>query len=199
MLIIGLTGGIGSGKSTVTSLFETLGVPVIDADIISRQLVEPGPEALTEIAKKFGPAIITPEGRLNRRQLREIIFSSPRQRKQLEEVLHPRILAQMQRQAEQLETPYCIFSIPLLLEAKQQDAVDRVLVIDAADETRRLRIKNRDHLTDHQIDAILKTQLERHERLANADEIITNNGDIETLRQQVEALHQYYQAMAKST
>ncbi len=198
MLIIGLTGGIGSGKSTVTTLFGKLGVPVVDADIVSRQVVEPGQPALTEITHQFGPSILTNEGQLDRQRLREVIFASAAKRRQLEKMLHPRILAEMKRQARQRATPYCIFAIPLLLEAGQQDEVERIVVVDATDDIRRQRIKKRDRLSDSEIDAILKTQLGRNERLAAADDIITNNGDLGALQQQVETLHRRYLNMAKT-
>ena len=198
MLIIGLTGGIGSGKSTVTTLFGKLGVPVVDADIVSRQVVEPGQPALTEITHQFGPSILTAEGQLDRQRLREVIFGSAAKRRQVEKMLHPRILAEMKRQARQRATPYCIFAIPLLLEAGQQDEVERIVVVDATDDIRRQRIKKRDRLSDSEIDAILKTQLGRNERLAAADDIITNNGDLGALQQQVETLHRRYLNMAKT-
>ncbi len=198
MLTIGLTGGIGSGKSTVTSAFEELGVPVIDADIVARQVVEPGQPALDEIVQHFGRAILTPEGGLDRQRLRKIIFTTPRQREALEQILHPRILAEMKRQARQLTTPYCIFAIPLLLEAGQHKEVDRILVVDAADELRRQRIRVRDRLSDSEIDAVLQAQLGREERLAAADEVISNNADLDTLRKEVEKLHQRYLVMAQT-
>ncbi len=198
MLIIGLTGGIGSGKSTVTTLFGKLGVPVVDADIVSRQVVEPGQPALTEINRQFGPSILTAEGQLDRQRLREVIFASAIKRRQLEKILHPRILAEMKRQARQWATPYCIFAIPLLLEAGQQDEVEQIVVVDATDDIRRQRIKKRDHLSDNEIDAVFKTQLGRNERLAAADDIITNNGDLGALQQQVETLHRRYLNMAKT-
>ncbi len=198
MLTIGLTGGIGSGKSTVTSAFEELGVPVIDADIVARQVVEPGQPALDEIVQHFGRAILTPEGGLDRQRLRKIIFTTPRQREALEQILHPRILAEMKRQARQLTTPYCIFAIPLLLEAGQHKEVDRILVVDAADELRRQRIRVRDRLSDSEIDAVLQAQLGREERLAAADEVISNNADLDALRKGVEKLHQRYLVMAQT-
>ena len=197
MLIIGLTGGIGSGKSAVCKLFAELGVPVIDADIIARQVVAPGRPALAQIRKTFGDDILTGEGQLDRTKLRAIVFDIPAKRKQLEAILHPAIQHEMLKQAKELNSPYCIFAIPLLIEVNQISLADRVLVIDAPDEIRRQRIKQRDRLSDKEIDAIFAAQLTREERLAHADDIIRNDSDLDQLRTQVIDLNYRYLELAK--
>lgn len=196
MLTIGLTGGIGSGKSTVASLFAELGVPIIDTDLIARQVVEPGQAALTEITNAFGPEVLTNTGQLNRPALRQIIFADAGKRKRLEAILHPRIQAEMLRQAAALSTPYCIFVIPLLLEAGQQHLVDRILVVDCDDEHRRQRLKQRDGMSDAEIDNAFAAQASREQRLAAASNIISNDSDINHLRPQVLELHSRYTKLA---
>ncbi len=197
MLIIGLTGGIGSGKSTICKLFTDLGVPVIDADIIARQVVAPDQPALGQIKKAFGEAVITKTGQLDRSKLRSIVFDNPTKRKQLEAILHPAIQAEMQHQAEELDTPYCIFAIPLLIEVNQISMVDRILVVDAPDDLRRQRIKERDQLEEQEINAIFAAQLTREERLVHADDIIRNDSDIAHLQTQVLDLNSRYLEIAK--
>ena len=196
MLIIGLTGGIGSGKSAVCKIFVELGVPVIDADVIARQVVEPGQPALEQVRNALGNDIITPAGQLDRAKLRTIIFNNPAKRKQLEAILHPAIQTEMLRQANAVNHPYCIFAIPLLFEANQTDMVDRILVIDAPDELRRQRIKARDQINDAEIDAIFSSQLTREERLSQADDTISNNADLDHLRTQVIDLNSRYIELA---
>ncbi len=197
MLIIGLTGGIGSGKSAVSKLFAELGVPIIDADIVSRQLVEPGQPALQQICLAFSDEVLSANGALDRSKLRSIVFSKPDKRAQLEAILHPLIQQEMLHQASLLNSPYCIFAIPLLLEAGQTGLVDRILVIDAPEELRRQRIKQRDQLDDNQIDEIFTTQLQRQARLAQADDIIHNDSDLNQLRAQVIDLNRRYTEIAK--
>ncbi|ALP51775.1 dephospho-CoA kinase [Candidatus Tenderia electrophaga] len=197
MLIIGLTGGIGSGKSAVCALFSELDVPVIDADVIARLVVEPGQPALEQIRATFGDEILTPDGLLDRARLRALIFANPAKRKQLEAILHPAIRREMLIQAAQVQAPYCVFAIPLLIEVGQTDMVDRVLVVDAPDALRRQRLKQRDGLDDAQIDAIFAAQLERIARLAQADDIIHNAADLAHLRAQVLDLHDCYLKLAQ--
>ena len=198
MLIIGLTGGIGSGKSAVAELFTRRGVPIVDSDVIARELVRPGQPALAQIAAHFGPSILDGAGNLDRRALRNRVFSNPEQRRALEQILHPPIMAEMHRQAAELSTAdYCIFVIPLLVECGLEHHVDRILVIDADPALRRQRIKLRDGLNDAEIDAVFATQTDRRQRLASADDVIHNNGDWENLDQQVEKLHQRYRASAR--
>ena len=198
MFIIGLTGGIGSGKSTVSRLFEARGVQVIDADLVARQVVEPGQAALDQIRQRFGPQVISTSGELDRQRLRQIVFADEEKRAELEALLHPIILSEMLRQGRQARSAYVIFAIPLLLETGQQEHVDRILVIDADEQTRRQRVRLRDNLSDAEIDAIMQAQWPRDERLAAADDIITNNGTTDSLNDQVEALHRRYLALARN-
>lgn len=192
MLVIGLTGGIGSGKSTVAGYFKDLGVPVIDADAIARELVEPGRPALAEIAAAFGREILADNGRLDRARLRHVVFADPAARRQLEAVLHPRIRAVMRERMQGLQSPYCVLCIPLLVETGQTEMVDRVLVVDAPEASQRQRLRQRDQLSDDEIDAVLRSQASRQQRLGLADDIIVNDGDFEALRLQVEQLHRGY-------
>lgn len=197
MLIIGLTGGIGSGKSAACEIFTELGVPVIDADVIARQVVEPGQPTLQQVLDTFGKSLLTPAGKLDRAKLRAIVFKDPTKRKQLEAILHPAIQTEMQHQANTLNHPYCIFAIPLLFEANQRHVVDRVLVIDAPDELRKQRIKARDQLNESEIDAIFSAQLTRQARLSQADDTINNDADLDHLRTQVIDLNSRYIDLAR--
>lgn len=198
MLIIGLTGGIASGKSTVARLFRGLGVPIIDADEISRELVEPGSICLDQIAAEFGNVILDSDSRLDRRKLRELIFNDPSARRRLEAILHPAIRREMQCRVDKLDSPYCILVIPLLIEANQRDLVDRVLVVDVAVDVQRQRLRERDHATETLIDAMLSAQTDRQTRLAAADDVLTNDSNLADLDQQVRSLHQRYQTLAAS-
>jgi len=196
MLVVGLTGGIGSGKSSVSDLFEDLGVPVIDADIVAREVVEPGEQALREIIGQFGEGVLTPDGRLDRRQLRERVFQDEAARKALEGILHPRIRQRMRERLTRLDAPYAIFSVPLLVETGQHLAVDRVLVVDCPPEEQIRRIRARDNSSAEQARAILAAQIPRNQRLRLADDVIDNSGAIEALERQVRALHQKYLDLA---
>ncbi len=195
MLKIGLTGGIGSGKTTVADCFASLGVPVIDADKIAHELAAPGQPALQAIASAFGPDILCDDGQLDRARLRAIVFNDTARRKQLEEILHPRIRAEMRRRIADIEAsaaPYCILSIPLLLETGQTDLVDRILVVDTLEDLQYHRVRVRNGLPDAEIAAIIHAQVSREQRLAVADDIIANDGGLEELRQHVLGLHQRY-------
>jgi dephospho-CoA kinase len=192
MLIVGLTGGIGSGKSTVSRCFSELGVPVVDADEIAREVVAPGQPALEEIGHAFGPSVMDDQGRLRRDRLRRLVFSDPAQRRRLEHILHPRIRQVMARRLARLSAPYCIVSIPLLVETDQRDMVHRVLVIDAPEALQYERIRRRDGASDADIAAIIATQAGREQRLAAADDVIVNDGDVDKLKQAVRHLHQHY-------
>ncbi len=196
MLKIGLTGGIGSGKSTVSKIFSDLEIPIIDADIIAHQLVEPGKPAIKDIAEQFGQQILTDQGALNRKQLKEIIFSDPEQKKTLEQILHPLVFAEMESQIKQLSSPYCILSIPLLLETQMQDFVDRILVIDCPVEVQLERVKNRDQLDVKTIQSIIASQIPREQRRQAADDIIINDTDTQALAEQVKKLHNLYLSLA---
>lgn len=196
MLRIGLTGGIGSGKSTITRLFSDLGVPVIDADQVSRELVQPGQPALTQIVTLFGQGILTPEGTLDRGRLRECIFAEPMLRDQLEAILHPLIRQQILEHLSKFDSPYAILAIPLLIETGWQSLVDRILVIDCDTESQIVRTMQRDHVSRQQVEAILASQAKRETRLREADEIIDNSGDLAHLQWQVLALHQRYLSLS---
>jgi len=196
MLKIGLTGGIGSGKSTVAQRFTELGVAVIDADEISRTLVEPGQPTLDRIASEFGPDVLTHKGELDRSRMRKIVFADPQRRKVLEALLHPLIRAEMQRRAKIIKTPYGVLCIPLLAETRQTDMVDRVLVIDSPEKLQYQRIKQRDSLPDREIKAILAAQVTAEDRLEVADDVIVNDGNVDDLNRQVDILHKKYLRLA---
>jgi dephospho-CoA kinase len=198
ILRIGLTGGIGSGKSVVAGLFTELGVPVIDADIITRSLVEPGQPALALIATRLGEQFVTAAGTLDRVRLREYIFSNDDARIELESILHPLVYESIRGQTQELTGPYCIIVIPLLIEANQKSLVDRVLVVDAPEETCIGRVMARDNSSREAVQIIMKTQLDRESRLRHADDIIVNDKDIETLRQEVLRLHRQYLTISKN-
>lgn len=198
MFKVGLTGGIGSGKSTVAALFAARSVPVIDADQAARELVTPGSAALTEIVQQFGERILQEDGSLNRAALRDLVFADPARRQTLESILHPRIIASMHAAAERASGSYCILVMPLLLEARQQSAVDRILAIDCPLALQRQRAMARDRASASDIDRIIASQVTRKQRLAAADDIITNDGDLQHLETQVETLHRRYLALARS-
>jgi dephospho-CoA kinase len=196
MLTIALTGGIGSGKSTVAACFAQLNVPVIDADQLAREQVAPGSPALTEIALAFGPEMILEDGSLDRARLRREIFAEPQQRRRLEAILHPRIYAEMRRRIQTLQAPYCVLVIPLILETGETAIADRILVVDAPESLQRKRTQIRDGLADAEVDAILRAQISRAERLRAADDIIVNDGDLAHLKEQVVVLHSRYLDLA---
>lgn len=197
MLIIGLTGGIGSGKSTVTKLFSSYGVPIIDADTIARQVTSPGQPALREICALFGEEIVDDNGQLKRKQLRNIIFSDRQKREQLEAILHPLIQQRMLEQAAMAShrAAYAILSIPLLLESGWQHLLDRILVIDTNERNQLQRTMQRDNIDKKTAQTIIDTQINRQDRLLAADDIIDNEGSIDELQQQVQQLHQKYQQL----
>ena len=197
MLTIGLTGGIGSGKSEVAGMFNQLGVPVIDADVIAHQLVEPGTEALTEITAAFGETILTSEGTLDRAKLAGIVFNKPDMKQQLEAIIHPRVREQIKayKDAHKNE-PYIIVVIPLLLESGQRDLVDRVLVVNAAETVRIQRVQSRDGRREEQIRSIMRNQADDAQRRAAADDNIDNSGSLDDLMISVRKLHQQYISLA---
>jgi dephospho-CoA kinase len=196
MLIIGLTGGIGSGKSTVADYFAQHGIPVIDADQLARELVAPGSPALNEIINLFGPNILLPDGNLDRHQLRRRVFADPAQKRRLEAILHPRVYTELGYRTQALRTPYCIWVIPLLLETGGTALVDRVLVVDAPESLQRQRVLRRAGMDETTLEAILSSQVNRAERLSAADDVVVNNSDLSQLQQQVTALHHRYLALA---
>ena len=198
MLKIGLTGGIGCGKTTATNYFAKLGVPIIDADEIARELVEPGMPALIKIRQIFGKETISYNGSLNRKALRNIIFSDPIQKKKLESILHPRVYAEMQRRVDRLHNEYAILSIPLLLETKMEYFVDRILIIDCSVEAQFERVKKRDRLNDERIQSILNSQVSRDQRLLSGDDIIDNSGSTTALEESLKKLHNLYVSLSKN-
>lgn len=189
---IGLTGGIASGKSAVSALFAALGVPVIDTDEIARAVVAPGTPLLGRIVERFGPRVLGADGTLDRRALRDIVFADPQARADLEALTHPAIRAEMERRSAAARGPYQIIAIPLLVESNARSRVDRVLVVDCSEETQLRRLQARDGATRAQAEAILAAQATRAARLAAADDVITNEGDLSALRDQVEQLHARY-------
>ena len=198
MLIVGLTGGIGSGKSTVAARFAERGVPWIDADLLTRELVEPGSPLLAEIVGTFGEAVLDPHGRLDRRGLRERVFADPAARSRLEALMHPAVYAAMRDRVAELEAPYCLLVIPLLIETGGDARVHRVLVVDVDEADQRQRTAARDGVDPAQVDAILASQASRADRLASADDVIDNRGTPSELEAQVERLHRRYLDLASS-
>jgi len=192
MLKIGLTGGIGSGKSTVAAIFETQGIPVIDTDNISHNLVLPGKPCLEKIIGYFGNNILQADGSLDRAKLRNEVFNNPDSKKQLEKIMHPIVIKEMQDQARAVIAPYCILAIPLLIETQLQHSVDRILVVDLSEELQLKRVQERSKLSPNEIKAIMKTQSSREERRIHAHDIIDNSGDISRLKPQVLKLHNLY-------
>ena len=199
-LRIGLTGGIASGKSTVTQRFTELGVPVIDADVASRSVVEPGTPGLTQVVARFGPEVLDARGHLDRRALRAVIFNDSDSRRALDAILHPLIRAEMEREAAAAQGPYVVMAIPLLVEGGNARArVDRVLVVDADETLQMQRLQARDGGTAEQARAILASQASRSARLAEADDVLLNAGSVADLRHAVDRLHEQYLHLAKSS
>jgi dephospho-CoA kinase len=195
-LLIGLTGGIASGKSTVAQRFMDLGVPVIDADAAAREVVAPGKPGLQQVIDRFGSRVVAENGELDRRALREIVFSDPDARRDLEAILHPLIRTDMDRNAAAAVGPYIVMAIPLLIEGGSRDRVDRILVVDVDEAVQLQRVMARDHCSSEQAQAILASQAPRSARLAAADDVLPNGGTVTELRQAVDALHQQYLRLA---
>jgi dephospho-CoA kinase len=199
-LRIGLTGGIASGKSTVTQRFAELGVPVIDADMASRKVVEPGTPGLAQVVQRFGPRVLDAAGRLNRPALRALIFNDAPSRQALDAILHPLIRADMERDAAEAKGPYMVMAIPLLVEGGDaRRRVDRVLVLDADETLQIQRLQARDGSSAEQARAILASQASRAERLAAADDVLSNTGTVAELRQAVDRLHEQYLLLAQTS
>jgi dephospho-CoA kinase len=195
-LRIGLTGGIASGKSTVAQRFSELGVPVIDADEASRAVVARGKPGLEKVIERFGDSVIAKNGELNRRVLRDLIFSDPGSRRDLELILHPLIRAHMDQSAATAAGPYVVMAIPLLVEGRSRDRVDRILVVDVDEELQLQRVMARDGCALEQAHAILASQASRSARLSAADDVLRNTGTVTDLRQGVDRLHQQYLHLA---
>ncbi len=194
--IVGLTGGVASGKSTVAGLFSELGVPVLDTDQIARDVVEPGQPALQEVLACFGPRALGPEGRLDRAWLRQQVFADPDLRQRLEAMLHPRIRAELARRSAAAGGTYQVWVIPLLVEGAGQDRVDRVLLVDCPPEIQLQRLLERDGGDPATARAMLEAQASREQRHAVADDLIDNTGSPDALRGAVKALHVRYLSMA---
>ena len=196
MLKIGLTGGIASGKSTVCTLFEHYNVPIIDADLIARQLVEPGNEAYSEIVHYFGPEILHNDNSLslNRKELRQRIFSDPAAKQNLETILHPKIRQQLilQSQQQHAAATYIILAIPLLVESKMSDLVDRTLLVDIGPSLQLKRLQQRDEISSDLAHIMIDAQCSPQRRLASADDVIDNNDNLAALSKQIKLLHQKY-------
>jgi len=191
-LRVGLTGGIASGKTAVSRIFEELGVPVIDTDVIAREVVMPGQPALDQIAEHFGASIIDENGELNRSSLRDIVFSGKEQRDALEAILHPRIRERTLDLASHTEAPYLIIVVPLLFETDFHTLVDRTLVVHTSPERQKARLIERDAASEALAEQIIGSQLGTDERLTRADDTVENSGSLAQLREQIVALHEKY-------
>lgn len=197
MFVVGLTGGIGSGKTEVSNRFAALGVPIIDTDHLARELVQPGQPALEEIVASFGLDCLDEQGGLRRSYLRERVFADAEGRHRLEAILHPRIRALMKTRIAALSTPYCIAVIPLLIEGRMTSLVDRILVVDVTEDKQVQRVTSRDRGTAEQAARILAAQASRSQRLAQADDVLDNSSNnFNLLTRQVAVLHERYLALA---
>ncbi|MCG9650294.1 dephospho-CoA kinase [Vibrio brasiliensis] len=197
-LVIGLTGGIASGKTTVANLFEQeFGIEIVDADVVARQVVEPGSAGLEQITQHFGPEVIEADGTLNRARLREIIFADPSQKEWLNNLLHPMIREQMLQQLETVQSDYALLVIPLMVENNLQSLADKVVVVDVDPETQIQRTVERDQVDQQQAEAIVASQASREQRLAIADYVIKNNTKNQKLLYQITELHKKFLEMCR--
>lgn len=196
MFVVGLTGGIGSGKTAATDYLARLGITIVDADLASRVVVEPGKPALKAIAERFGDHVIAEDGTLDRRALREIVFANPAALKELEGITHPAIGQELRTQIAASQSPYTVLVSPLLFETSQKELVNRTLVIDAPAELQVKRTMARDHVPEEQVAAIMKAQLERSRRLDQADDVVENHGSLDKLHEKLDMLHRYYLELA---
>lgn len=191
-MIIGLTGGIGSGKTAVSDTFKSLGIDIVDADVSSRRVVEKGQPALDAIQSHFGDNVLDSGNNLDRAKLREIVFNNSEERVWLEKLLHPKIAEHIKGQLESSESPYCILVSPLLLETEQKSYCSFVLVVDVPEESQIARTAKRDGVSEEQVKNIISAQIDRKKRLEQADEIIINDGSMEDLKEKVMVLHTKY-------
>jgi dephospho-CoA kinase len=196
LFVVALTGGIGSGKTTVANLFAMQGVPLIDADVIAREITEPDQIAFAEIITHFKETTLLADGKLNRAKLREIIFTKPHERTWLENLLHPLIRDEIKRRLLKITSPYCLLIIPLLFEVQPYAFINRILVVDSSTHEQIKRVSERDKTPVEQIEAILNAQINRAERLARAHDVIHNDGKLEDIKPQVQTLHQMYLELA---
>jgi dephospho-CoA kinase len=190
--VVAVTGGIASGKTAVSDRFQALGVPVVDTDLIAREVVAPGQPLLTEIGKRFGKGVIQEDGSLDRRALRELVFADSTARQELESLLHPAILAEARARIMRQAGAYVIVVIPLLAEGGGHEWIDRVLVVDVPESVQLERLQLRDGVTRSDAEAALAAQASREERLAIADDVIDNTSDLETLHRRVDRQHEQY-------
>jgi dephospho-CoA kinase len=198
-LVVGLTGGIGSGKSAAAEQFARLGAAVVDTDEIARTLTAPGGGAMPHIKSLFGDAFVAPSGAMDREAMRRRVFADPAAKRALERLLHPMIRAESERRIAEAQAPYVVHVVPLLIEsAGYRSRVDRVLVVDAPEEVQVERVRARSGLGEAEIRAIMHSQASRAERLAAADDVIDNRGTLQALRDQVAALHEKYLRLAKT-
>ena len=191
-MIVGLTGGIGSGKTAVSDFFQDLGITIVDADLASRVVVEKGQEELNKIANHFGKEILTSNGELDRAKLRDIIFNSEEEKLWLESLLHPAIASQIQKELDSSKSPYTVLVSPLLLETDQKNFCSKVLVVDVPVEIQIQRTSKRDNVSEEQIESIIASQIDRDSRLEQADEVILNDGSIQDLERKVKELHKKF-------
>lgn len=198
MFRVGLTGGIASGKSTVAALFVELGAGLVDTDAVARDLVEPGSPALAEIRREFGSDVIDAEGGLDRRRMRSLVFADPARRRALERILHPAIRSRSLELAAASGAPYVIIAVPLLVETGFAEHVDRVLVVDCPESLQLERLVQRDGVTLDEARAMLSAQVARSERVAAADDLIDNGGNLESTREQVRSLHSRYLELGRN-
>lgn len=198
MLRVGLTGGIGSGKSTVANLFSTRGATIIDTDEIAHDLVTPGQAAYRDIIDQFGKNVLDPSGVLDRSKLRVRVFENPFERERLESILHPRIRAAVEQRLNQIDAGYAIVVVPLLIETGFVDLVDRILVVDADEALQIERVAKRRGMTPADVAKIMAAQAARKQRLARADDVIVNNSGLIELEQRVAELHERYLSLAGS-
>jgi dephospho-CoA kinase len=195
--VVAVTGGIGSGKSTVCRVFtERHGVCVIDADVVAREVVEPGTAAHTAIVACFGREILSADGHLDRAQLRRIVFADAARRAELESITHPAIRTRMREHVAAVDGPYCLLGIPLLAEGARNELIDRVLVVDCPERLQIERVRARDHLTDADVAAIMRTQASREARLRIADDVVLNESNTAALAGRVDELHDMYLRLA---
>lgn len=194
---VGLTGGIGSGKSTVAAEFVRLGIQQVDADIVARQVVEPGTAALEAIVQQFGEALRNSDGQLDRSRLRQIVFNDETAKNWLNQLLHPLIRQEMLRQLAEATSPYVLLVAPLLLENKLDQLVDTVLVVDVSEQTQINRTSVRDGSSESLVQSIMAAQCSREERLARANQVISNEGSSDTLPAKVAELHRIFLRMAE--
>jgi len=197
-LRVALTGGIASGKTTVANLFAALGVAVVDTDLLAREVVAPGSPLLPQIAAHFGDSVLLPDGSLDRAKLRERVFAEPAERHWLEQLTHPAIRALTDARCDSAAGRYVIIAIPLLVETQGTARFDRVLVVDCDPSIQLARLQARDGATREQAERMLAAQATRQQRLAVADDVIRNDGDLENLRGQVEKLHGAYSIAASA-